>query len=95
MLTGKQKRYLRSQAHHLPAFFQIGKEGVQQPQIESMKNALHVHELLKVKILRSCPLSKDEVATMLQLGTGGQIVQTMGHTIVLFAPSKKRIYQLP
>jgi RNA-binding protein YhbY len=28
MLTGKQKRYLRSLAHHLDAVFQVGKGGV-------------------------------------------------------------------
>ena len=28
MLTGKQKRFLRSQAHHLSPIFQVGKGGV-------------------------------------------------------------------
>ena len=27
-LRGKQKRYLRSEAHHLKPIFQIGKDGV-------------------------------------------------------------------
>ena len=27
MLTGKQKRFLRHEAHHLNAIFQIGKDG--------------------------------------------------------------------
>ena len=29
MLTGKQKRFLRHEAHHLNAIFQIGKDGLQ------------------------------------------------------------------
>ena len=28
MLTGKQKRFLRSKAHHLNPIFQVGKGGV-------------------------------------------------------------------
>ncbi|KJD52899.1 RNA-binding protein, partial [Bacillus amyloliquefaciens] len=28
MLTGKQKRYLRREAHHLSPIFQVGKGGV-------------------------------------------------------------------
>ncbi|REH89957.1 ribosome assembly RNA-binding protein YhbY, partial [Staphylococcus felis] len=28
VLTGKQKRYLRSKAHHIDPIFQIGKSGI-------------------------------------------------------------------
>ena len=35
MLTGKQKRFLRSEAHHLQPLFQIGKNGLTQSVIQS------------------------------------------------------------
>ena len=37
MLTGKQKRFLRHEAHHLNAIFQIGKDGLHENQMELMK----------------------------------------------------------
>ena len=33
MLTGKQKRFLRSKAHHLDPIFQVGKGGVNENMI--------------------------------------------------------------
>ena len=33
MLTGKQKRFLRHEAHHSNAIFQIGKDGLHENQI--------------------------------------------------------------
>ena len=61
MLTGKQKRYLRGKAHHLNAIFQVGKEGVNSNQAKGISEALESQELLKVKILESCP---DDVNTV-------------------------------
>lgn len=40
MLTGKQKRYLRKEAHHLDPIFQIGKGGLNENMIEQVKEAL-------------------------------------------------------
>lgn len=95
MLTGKQKRYLRSQAHSMSAIFQIGKDGVHQTQIEGIQDALHVHELIKVKILDTCGDSKNEVALEISMKTKAEVVQIMGRTIVLYKPSDKGIYKLP
>ena len=40
MLTGKQKRFLRHEAHHLNAIFQIGKDGLHENQIIGIDEAL-------------------------------------------------------
>jgi len=95
MLTGKQKRYLRSIANKLPAIFQIGKDGLHLSQVEGIKNALLAHELIKVKILETCTTSKNEIALELSRQTKADIVQILGRTIILYKPSKKEIYKLP
>lgn len=95
MLTGKQKRYLRSQAHNMNAIFQIGKEGVHQTQIDGILDALRVHELIKIKILESCHQSKNEIALELSIKTKAEVVQILGRTIVLYKVSDKGIYRLP
>ena len=94
MLTGKQKRYLRSEAHHLNAIFQIGKDGVNSNQIKGINDALETRELMKVKILESCPDDVKRVALEISLQTKSDVVQIIGRTIVLFKQSDKEIYKI-
>jgi len=88
MLTGKQKRYLRSEAHHLTPIFQVGKGGVNEHMLKQIEEALEVRELLKVSILTNNEDDKDEVAKSLAKGTKSELVQLIGLTVVLYKPSK-------
>lgn len=89
MLTGKQKRHLRSLAHHLDPIFQVGKGGVNDNLIQQIKEALEARELLKVSILQNCEQEKDKVAESLAQGAGAELVQLIGKTIVLYKESKE------
>ncbi|MED1468320.1 ribosome assembly RNA-binding protein YhbY [Bacillus salipaludis] len=93
MLTGKQKRFLRSKAHHLDPIFQVGKGGVNENMIKQISDALEARELFKISILQNCDEDKNVVAKQLAEGTGAEIVQIIGHTIVLYKESleKKQI----
>ena len=95
MLTGKQKRYLRSESHHLNAIFQVGKESINDNQVKGIIEALDAQELIKVKLLESCPDNVHTVALELSVQTKSEVVQIIGHTIVLYKASKKGIYKLP
>lgn len=96
MLTGKQKRFLRSEANHLKPIFQVGKTGVNDNMIEQINEALEKRELLKVSVLQNCMEDKNTVSEQLAAGTGAEIVQVIGLTIVLYQESEenKRL-QLP
>ncbi len=94
MLTGKQKRYLRNEANELNAIFQIGKGGISDSQINSIIDALEAHELIKIKLLKSCPDDIDSIADELSKRTQSEIIQTIGRVIVLYKESEKRIYHL-
>jgi RNA-binding protein len=87
MLTGKQKRFLRSKAHHLTPIFQVGKGGVNDNMIKQITDALEARELLKVSILQNCEDDKDTVADQLSNGSKAELVQVIGHTIVLYKES--------
>lgn len=50
-LRGKQKRFLRSKAHHLQPIFQIGKGGINSAMIVQIEEALEKRELIKVSLL--------------------------------------------
>ncbi|MBL4951325.1 ribosome assembly RNA-binding protein YhbY [Neobacillus sp. OS1-32] len=87
MLTGKQKRFLRSKAHHLDPIFQVGKGGVNENMVKQIAEALEARELIKVSVLQNCEEDKTIVADELAEGSGAEIVQIIGNTIVLYKES--------
>jgi RNA-binding protein len=93
MLTGKQKGFLRTKAHHLDSIFQVGKGGVTDNMIKQIVDALEVRELIKVSILQNCEEDKTVVAAQIEKGAGADIVQIIGNTLVFYKESveKKRI----
>jgi len=87
MLTGKQKSYLRSEAHHLKPIFQVGKLGVNENLIEQITDVLEKRELIKVSILQNCEMDKHDVAEAFENEADAEIVQIIGNTIVLYKES--------
>lgn len=87
MLTGKQKRFLRAKAHHLNPIFQVGKGGVNDNMMKQISDALEARELLKISILQNCDEDKEIVAEQLVAGTKAELVQVIGHMIVLYKQS--------
>ena len=84
MLTGKQKRFLRSNANHLQPLFQIGKNGLTEAVIHQIEEALEAKELIKVNILQNCDEDKNEIAGKLAEQDGIKVVQVIGNIIVLY-----------
>lgn len=96
MLTGKQKRFLRSKANQLKPIFQVGKTGVNDNMIEQISEALEKRELIKVSILQNCLEDKNTVAEQLSVGTEAEIAQIIGNNIVLYKESQENKHiQLP
>ena len=88
MLTGKQKRFLRSKANRLKPIFQVGKSGVNENMIEQVGEALEKRELIKVSILQNCLEDKNDVADALAEGTDAEVAQVIGNQIVLYRESQ-------
>ncbi|MFH5182714.1 ribosome assembly RNA-binding protein YhbY [Paenibacillus sp. TAB 01] len=96
MLTGKQKRHLRSLAHHLNPIFQVGKGGVNDHLIRHIEEAIEVRELIKVTVLNNCLEDRSEIAQQLAEGAGAELVQVIGKIIVLYKESKdNKTIELP
>ncbi|MGG2018412.1 ribosome assembly RNA-binding protein YhbY [Bacillus sp. S10(2024)] len=89
MLTGKQKRFLRAEAHHLTPIFQVGKGGVNENMVKQIAEALEVRELIKVSVLQNCEFDRHEVAEELSQGANAELVQVIGSTVVLYKESKE------
>ncbi|BCA85609.1 RNA-binding protein [Enterococcus saigonensis] len=92
-LRGKQKRFLRSKAHHLQPIFQIGKGGISGPMIIQIGEALEKRELIKVSLLQNTDEIATEVAQILTEEVNCQVVQIIGRVLVLYRPSSKEKYQ--
>ncbi|BBK28071.1 ribosome assembly RNA-binding protein YhbY [Staphylococcus arlettae] len=89
MLTGKQKRFLRSKAHNIDPTFQIGKAGVNDNMVAQIAELLEKRELIKVHILQNNFEDKNDLAQQLSDATSSQIVQVIGSMIVLYKESEE------
>ena len=83
-MTGKQKRYLRTLAHPLKPVVNLGKQGLSQETRHEIEVQLLDHELIKLKVLDNCPLTKKECADELSRAKSLEVVQVIGKTIVLY-----------
>ncbi|GEN47461.1 ribosome assembly RNA-binding protein YhbY [Ligilactobacillus pobuzihii] len=89
-LRGKQKRFLRSQAHNLRPLFQIGKDGLSENWLKNVNAAIEKRELLKVSILQNSLVDEDEVIEFVESNSSIQVVQKIGHVLVLYKKSSDK-----
>ncbi len=89
MLTGKQKRYLRSLAHNIDPIFQIGKAGINDNIISQIDETLENRELIKIHILQNNFDDKNDLAQTLSQATNSEVVQVIGSMIVIYRESQE------
>ena len=94
MLDAKDKKKLRKEAQDRRSLFQIGKDGIGDTLIDTLEDSLRAHELVKLNLLKSAPLTTAEAAEILAQETGSEIVHIIGHTFVLYRRSKKNLMGL-
>ena len=95
-MTGKQKRYLRALAHPLKPVVNLGKQGLSQETRREIEVQFLDHELIKLKVLDNCPLTKKECAEELSRAKSLEVVQVIGKTLVLYCPNPDEpIVELP
>lgn len=96
MLTGKEKRYLRSLANTVEPIVQVGKASVNESVVFSLNEALAARELVKVKVLKNCLDEVDEVAEELAKQSKSELVQVIGRNVLLYRRHpKKPVIQFP
>ena len=95
-LKGRDRRLLRGLGHGLEPTVSVGKEGIAPAVVAAADEAFAHHELVKVRLERSCPLERRAAAQQLAAATAAELVQVLGRTVLLFRrdPEQPRI-QLP
>jgi RNA-binding protein len=86
-LTGKQRRHLRALGHHLEAVVHVGHEGITDGLVRQTEDQLAAHELIKVRVAETAPLSRHEAAEDLSRRTGAELAQVLGRTFLLYKRS--------
>jgi RNA-binding protein len=83
-LSGKQRRFLRGLGHHLEPVVHVGRHGLDEGVIAALDQALLDHELVKIKVGQGAPDGRHEVAAALADGTGAEIAQVLGNSLLLY-----------
>ncbi len=90
MLSGKEKRYLRSLANTIDPVVQVGKASVNESVLFSLNEALEARELVKVKVLKNCLDEVKDVAQELADQSKSELVQVIGRNVVLYRPNPEK-----
>jgi RNA-binding protein len=83
-LSGKQRRALRALGHHLKPVLQVGHSGVTPALLAALEQALHDHELVKVRVLEHAPGPRGDVALALASAASAELAQVLGRTVLLY-----------
>ena len=96
MLTGKEKRFLRSLANTMEPIVQVGKGSVNESVLFSLNEALEARELVKVRVLKNCLEEVSDVAQALAEQSKAELVQVIGRNVLLYRRHpKKPVIELP
>ena len=93
MLSGKQRRHLRSLAHPLRPLVHLGKGGIDTGVVAAVDQALTDHELIKVRVGEHMELDRHAAADALALQTKSLVAQVLGNVVLLYRahPEKPQI----
>lgn len=94
-LTEKQRRYLRSMAHHRKVIVMLGQYGLTENVVSEVDLALQHHELVKVRISSSEREARHALITQIAERTNSEIIQEIGHLGIFFRRAKKPTIVLP
>lgn len=88
MLNSRQRAQLRAMANEYETILQVGKAGVLDTTVKQVADALEARELIKLKILETCPTTVKETAEQLAQATNSDVVQVIGRKFILYKESK-------
>lgn len=96
MLTPKQRQFLKAEAHHLSPVVHIGKAGVTEALARELDVMLESLELMKLKLNQNTFEDAETVIdTLTRKVDGLQHVWTIGHTLLIFRPSRNKPTRFP
>ncbi|NUO65708.1 MAG: ribosome assembly RNA-binding protein YhbY [Gemmatimonadaceae bacterium] len=83
-ITSKERATLRGEAHHLDALVHVGKEGITDPLLATLDDALRTHELVKIQLTKNAAVDARDAARQLADAMDADVVQVIGRTTTLY-----------
>jgi len=90
LLTGKQKRYLRSMGNEMEPILFIGKEEVSPNVLKQAEDALEARELIKGRVLQNCADVPKNIAAQVAAEAKAELVQVIGRNFLLYRESQDK-----
>ncbi len=88
MLNSRQRAQLRGMANDMETILQVGKLGLSDNTVKQVNDALEARELIKLRVLETCPLTSRQAADELAKETNCDVVQVIGSRFILYRESK-------
>jgi len=89
MLNPKQRQFLKAQAHPLKPILHVGKAGITEALAAELDIVLDSLELVKLKLNQNTFEDEASVVEALKAKIPGlEHVWTIGHTVLVFRPSR-------
>ncbi len=88
MLNSRQRAQLRGMANDMETILQVGKMGLSDNTIKQVNDALEARELIKLRVLETCPINSRQAADELASATNSDVVQVIGSRFILYRESK-------
>lgn len=89
-ISSKQRKELKSKAHHLKPVIRIGQHGVSEGVVAETNIALSTHELIKVQIQQG---DRDERHTAIEAlcqQTHAELVHAIGKVFIIYRQCKEK-----
>ena len=89
MIDKKDKFRLRGLANTLTPIVTIGKDGLTENVVIAIKDAIRVHELIKISILKTyVGLPTKELGELISSTIDAELIFTVGRVIVIYKKNK-------
>jgi RNA-binding protein len=87
--SAADKKYLRALGHQLKPVVTVAGNGLTENVVTEVDRALRDHELIKIKLAVGDRETKKAIITDLCAQTEAQLIQSIGHMILLFRKADK------
>jgi RNA-binding protein len=90
ILTERQKKFLRREAHNLKPIVAIGDKGITDTVLNELDAALSYHELIKVSVRVGDRDARDKLIANLSDSTQATVLRRVGNIATLYRQNKKK-----
>ena len=90
VLSKKQIKFLRAQAHHLKPVVTVGMKGLSEPVLQETNKALDFHELIKIKLPAGQKSDRQTTVEEICTRLDAFVVGLTGRTAIIYRRNQRK-----